>query len=281
MLKNASEIKASTKNLDVGTFIAENEPSTMHSTETTTLDQLPELQLFRKVMVYVKAILVNDPVQLNDKLKQDIIVADATGTARLTVWEDHCNSLQQGRSYHLKNYVVRVFQAVKYLSRGEGSQLLAIEDIGHVAAEVEEDQEITYKHVTIIGVPQLDSYKSCLKCKARVEPSTYPLGSCSNKDCKMNQRIDFCPKYTSAKIMILHTPVADGQNKIAQVYVHGREMLLQFASCRGDHNATEITQDLLLRAPALMWITVMKNNRIVKACSSASEMELDPRAITD
>ena len=84
----------------------------------------------------------------------------------------------------------------------------------------------------------------------------------------MSQRMDFCPEYISAKIMILHVPAVAEQNKITQVYVQGREMLLQFASCRTDDDV-EITQDLLLRAPTLVWITVMKNNRIVKECSTA------------
>ena len=32
--------------------------------------------------------------------------------------------------------------------------------------------------VRIIAVPQLDSYRSCLMCKVRVEPSNPPLGQC-------------------------------------------------------------------------------------------------------
>ena len=42
-------------------------------------------------------------------VKQDIIVADATGTAKLTLWEDNVNSLEQGHSYKLVDHVVRIW----------------------------------------------------------------------------------------------------------------------------------------------------------------------------
>ena len=52
---------------------------------------------------------MHETAHLTDKLKQDIIVADATGTAKLTLWEDNVNSLEQGHSYKLVDYVVRIW----------------------------------------------------------------------------------------------------------------------------------------------------------------------------
>ena len=270
MLKNSSKIKESTReDLDVDRIL-ENEPSAEYpETAEITLEQLPDIQLFRKVQVCVKAIIVHDAVQLSNKTKQDIIVADARSTAKLTLWEDHVGSLEEGRCYRLVDFVVRIWQGTKYLSRGESSQLLIIDDIGAVAAVANKEEEITYKNVTIIGVPQLDCYKSCLKCKARVQPGNLPLGSCSSQDCGMSQRIDLCSDYSAAKLMILYIP-ATGQSKIAQVQVTGRRMLMLIASCRPADDAAEIeiTQDLLLRAPPISWVRVIKSNRIVTACSS-------------
>ena len=90
MLKNSSKIKESTReDLDVDRIL-ENEPSAEYpETAEITLEQLPDIQLFRKVQVCVKAIIVHDAVQLSNKTKQDIIVADARSTAKLTLWEDH------------------------------------------------------------------------------------------------------------------------------------------------------------------------------------------------
>ena len=69
MLKS---IKESPKKIDVSTLIADD-----HQAENEiTLEQLPERTLFQKVNVVVKVIRVNNPVQLVEKVKQDITVAD-------------------------------------------------------------------------------------------------------------------------------------------------------------------------------------------------------------
>lgn len=53
----------------------------------------------------------------------------------------------------------------------------------------EDDVSVTITNARIIGVIQLDKYRACLKCKARVEPlNPPPLGRCSKSDCLMTQR---------------------------------------------------------------------------------------------
>lgn len=47
---------------------------------------------------------------------------------------------------------------------------------------------------------QLDSYKACLRCKARVEPSGEDAGRCSKR---MIQRLDFCTSHQCAKLMVM------------------------------------------------------------------------------
>ena len=63
----------------------------------------------------------------------------------------------------------------------ELEQSSPIDDIGNVVEAVSDDaisSEIF--NVEIVGVLQLDCYKSCLKCKARVEPLSPHLGKCSS-----------------------------------------------------------------------------------------------------
>ena len=60
-------------------------------------------------------------------------------------------------------------------------------------------------NVEIIGVPQLDSYKVCLKYKAQVELLTPPLGKCSNLGCAMMQWYDWGPNQLSGKLMVIWT----------------------------------------------------------------------------
>ena len=91
------------------------------------------MELFTKVTVTVKAIEVNDAVQLSEKVKQDIVIADRSATSRVTLWEEHVGALKQGKSYILKNFVVRVYQSTKYLGMGgDATEIVLTDDIGEV-----------------------------------------------------------------------------------------------------------------------------------------------------
>ena len=49
------------------------------------------------------------------------------------------------------------------------------------------DECTTISQVQVVGVPQMDVYRACLQCKARVEPCTQPLGKCTKPECHMMQ----------------------------------------------------------------------------------------------
>ena len=123
------------------------------------------------------------------KVKQDVIIADRSSTAKVSLWEEHVNAMKEHKSYCLKNFIVREFQSTKYLSMcKENTDIILIDDIGVVVERSDDEDEISViKNVTIIGVPHLDKYKACLQCKARVETQTPPLGRCSKVDCMMMQ----------------------------------------------------------------------------------------------
>lgn len=109
-----------------------------------------------------------------------MLTADQSGTAKVSLWEEHVNAMKEHESYCLKNFTVQEFQSTKYLSMSKGTEIIPIDDIGVVAERSDGEDEITMiKNITIIGVPHLDKYKGCLQCKARVEPLTPPLGRCS------------------------------------------------------------------------------------------------------
>ena len=92
----------------------------------------------------------------------------------------------------------------------EDSEIIHIEDIGAVAEQKDrDDEQWVINYVTVGGVPYFDTYKSCLQCKARVEPQTERLGKCSKMECMMTQRYDLCPQHSTAK----HMPDKDGEQK--------------------------------------------------------------------
>lgn len=123
------------------------------------------------------------------KQKQDVFIADHSSTATVTLWEEQIGSLQEQVSYTLENFTVREWGGAKYLSMDKESKVVQIADIEDVKV-LEDDQMI--QDARVVGVSQLDNYKACLRCSARVEPSTDDLGRCSKPDCRMLQRVDIC-----------------------------------------------------------------------------------------
>ena len=186
MLKSGTQIKESPKKLDVPALIN----ATDTGPKTVTLDALPTMGIFEKVTTAVKAIVVKEPDSVGDKQRQDVIVADETGTARVCLWEDDINKLVENSSYRLQNFTVSEYQSTKYLSVArEGTEIVSIADIGIVSEAVRDEHECTtINNVQVIGVPLLDKYRACLQCKARVEPLTPPLGKCTKADCQ--RRLD-------------------------------------------------------------------------------------------
>ena len=85
-------------------------------------------------------------------LGKNVIVSDLSRTAKVTFWEDHVVSLQQGRSYMLKHFVVRTFQSTKYLSREANSEIIRIKDIGTVHSLQVPNGIDGVKEVVLMGV---------------------------------------------------------------------------------------------------------------------------------
>jgi hypothetical protein len=96
-----SRVDVSQKEFDVSAL------ASMMYGQTISLDQLPDLPQFHWVSVTIKALRVDDPVQIpTGKMKQDVIVGDNTGTTRLTLWEEDIGSMEQGNSYKLQGVTV-------------------------------------------------------------------------------------------------------------------------------------------------------------------------------
>ena len=104
MLKSSSETKAShRKEINAPAIIVESAPSAPVVSEIV-LRQVQDMDLFAKVVVpAVKAVEVKEFQELGDKIKQEVIVGDLSGTSKVTFWEEHVGCMQQERSYTLKN----------------------------------------------------------------------------------------------------------------------------------------------------------------------------------
>lgn len=131
MLKPSTQIQKSSKDID-------NSKIYNNQTEPPVFINVSEIfntPSFQRICVKVKVINLKPPIHITgERLKQDITIADATGVIRLYVWEQQVNTLKLNQSYSLQQYMGREFSSQKYLTTPrDGSQIVAIEDIGEVA----------------------------------------------------------------------------------------------------------------------------------------------------
>ena len=107
--------------------------------------------------MHIDFIGVDGPNFEQEYWKLDVVIRDWTGTGLVTLCQVDIRIMEEGVSYQLRQFVIG-----KYASKREstmtkdGSVEAAIYDIDYVG-------------------PQLDSYRSSLVCKARVELCTPPL----------------------------------------------------------------------------------------------------------
>lgn len=220
MLKSNTEIKLSPKKLDMDVIISSSNPGP----KPINLDQLNALSQYDKVSVRIKVLKLKEVEEVGQekKRKRDIIVADEKGTAKVVLWEQNVDALQESKSYSLENFYVREYKGKKHLSMPKVEfKISSIDDLTDTINEVPTDDEHTTIHnVTIIGVSELDHYRSCLLCHARVEPQTPPDGKCTRSDCLMLQAFDLCPEQISARLLLRYTNDS-GRNTDILCYAYG------------------------------------------------------------
>ena len=106
------------------------------------------------------------------KKKQDLIVGDASGSCRCTLWEADIDRLEDEQCYRLKELMVKEFRGEKYLSSTKEQS--AIEEIGDIGDVEEEDEEEgasgckQFDDVRVVGVDRLDNYSGRMKCELKV-----------------------------------------------------------------------------------------------------------------
>ena len=120
-------------------------------------------------------------------------------------------------------------------------------------AETDHDNNLhELKNAHIIAVAKLDKHKACLRCKARVEPSSNEFRRCSKADCRMLQHYDFCTNHISVKLVLM----ADEKIYTLSAYDKFVEDLASVP------RYNEVCKEAFLNSATLK--TVIYNNRNVK-----------------
>ena len=197
IVRNFTKVSTSPRKIDVQSAVIVDSETT---STTITLDQLAATEENVRVCVNVKVMKLFDNVEIKPGLlKQDAIISDLTGTARLTLWCSDIGKVLVDECYCIRNVNVKEFKGVKYLgtTRGSAFELLTgNEVIEDVVMPVEDEIEI--KNGVIASV-SLKLNSICCTCNG-VLVAEDVIGYCGI--CHSKQRLDRSKKHISAKLII-------------------------------------------------------------------------------
>ncbi len=219
------------------------------------VEEVERKKEFETVSLNAKVVKVMDAITVNmGKKVQYVTLADSTSTVRCSLWEKDVGTLKEGKSYVFRALIVKEFDSKVYVSKGRDSSICEIDDIVDNVEFQEPEIESTHiKLARIVAVQELNKYRCCLSCKARVEPVMEGLGRCSKEDCQMLQKYDVCPEQVQAKLMFV------SESKFISLYVYGK-LLLDLAG-RKD---TDISEEILLQLPVFHSIEYNSQDVIIK-----------------
>lgn len=148
------------------------------------LHQINQLNQHDRVTVKVHVVKVNDVLTTTGgKRKQEVIVADSTARATVTLWEADIGILKPQKSYQLNRLEVRFFQGKPQLTFPSVASVDEIDDIEDIVDEVTSDEdanEETLQGVTVSGIRQLEKIYTCVNCDKNVHPVDPHIGECSS-----------------------------------------------------------------------------------------------------
>ena len=110
--------------------------------------------------------------------------------------------------YNLTYFHVCEYQSRKHRSIPKSDFVIsAIAKINVIypPTETNEEECTCINQVQVIGIPQIDVYRTCLLCRTCVEPCTPPCGKCTRPDCQMIQLFDLCPHQISTRVLLCYT----------------------------------------------------------------------------
>ena len=197
-----------------------------------------------RINLKVKVTEVKPPCSVSTgKVKQDLVIADCI---KVTVWEDMVGKIELLHCYELQQIFIRTYNGIKFLSYPkEGGSFTEISDIGDVVKQGDGSSHTKSSNdihnAVICGVSRLFKYRSCVKCRSKVEQTSTRLGRCTNASCKMLQHLDKAKETFSAFLML--TYFNESTNSQTDCEVHAFETDLRKITAIEEEDISE--EDLL------------------------------------
>ncbi len=107
------------------------------SNRLRTVTQVLAADLYETVDIKVKVMIKEEEKQTiihenQTKYKVDSLVGDETDCIKLVLWENAIDKVRAGKSYHIENCKVRIFDDLKFLNTNEFTKISEIDDIVNV-----------------------------------------------------------------------------------------------------------------------------------------------------
>lgn len=138
--------------------------------------------------------------------KQDCIIADSTGTAKIVLWENKIGLLKLGVSYKLMKLALSSFRDLNNLTLQEDTMIEEIDDINVNVEDAELGLREEQNHMIngeIAVVLSTKVHTACVNCKGEVQPSASPksraIGECI--ECKAKMKLAKCLKIYNANFV--------------------------------------------------------------------------------
>ena len=218
-------------------------------TDKITLEQLQTVQNNQCISVTVKVLHLEPKMEVKpDLYKQDVTVADSTGTVRLTLWQDVIGKLEVDKSYLVENLLVKSFNNVKYLTPPKSGCRIVPKDIGQVEEESDSDKN-EWENAEVIGITHIGCHVGCITSKEKINPLNDKIGVCSK--CSMTQHLDKCTQQLSAKLLV----AAGDKTRTVVAFIPIIRLITQDDTLTDLTSIDEITTQLLMSDPFTMTYT--------------------------
>ena len=184
------------------------------SSSLPSLSSLQEVSKEQLVDVKAKVSSITAVKTINSRYgyalqRQEVILVDHTTSIKLILWQEHCNKLEDQKTYALQNLRLKESNGSRYLNTLKSEQFLFKEipsftqDLAQVTTEIE---SLTQRKVSgkIIGVQHASKSLSCTSCKKKVTvKSNGKIANCQS--CKMMMRVTSCQPQWFLKVLFQNT----------------------------------------------------------------------------
>jgi DNA-directed RNA polymerase subunit RPC12/RpoP len=203
MIGRNTIIQKSPKKFDISfEKSVQNDEVESSTLEVKKIADLREIDIGTAVSVKARIAAVEPARAVSTGVVQDIVIADGTGSIRMSVWEINVDKIQLHGSYQFTNLYVRTYLDEKYLtlSRKSVYEVIADDLISAVYNE-EVDCDDLLTNATIVGTQNFNVHYSCFNCSTKLPDETDDalirctkckvLQSIRNRDCKVSCNVFF------------------------------------------------------------------------------------------